>query len=252
MPRRFAYTRSVPQFGFPSTKHVNMRYVSLFNITLPNAHPTQTVWSANSIHNPLVDPATGGHRPAGYDQWKPFYQQYLVVGSKCTATVAGNTTVGDPALFTIELVREIPDVTLPANTMGRKLELSPQIAWAQLPSAPAYNGPYTLTNTFSARKWFTRHDVLDGWDDLGANYDDDPIEQAYFVVTIGDNAGAAQAGTWELTVELNYSVILAEPNVLVGSDIDAEAALDFDFQDMYPDNPELWATGDPITDAKKK
>lgn len=235
MPRHYAHARSVPQFGFPATKHVQMRYVSMFNFTLPDAHPTQAVFSANSINDPLVVPSTGGHRPSGYAQWEPFYNQYLVVGSKCTATVTatGDSNENEPTIVALELLRLVPDATTPAGSMGQRLELSPQIAWCQLPGNDSFVKPTVISNTFSARKWFTRSDILDNWDDLGADFGSDPIEQVYYVLSMGDNANNAQSGEWEFVVEIEYSVMLAEPRTLTQSATQG-TALDFDYDDMYP------------------
>lgn len=235
MPRRYQRSRSVPQFGFPATRSVSFKYVSSVQMTIPTAATQYIIFSANSINDPLQLPTTGGHRPAGYNQWEPFYAQYLVVGSSCTATVTGVAGSGgnEPLLFAIDLVDRYGDPSVP---LLERLETSPYIAWTFVPGAAPYVEPRTVCTSFSARKFFNRQDIRDNWSDIGADFGADPVEQAYYRVMWGDNANTAQAGNWECIIEIKYHCILAEPIQLTVSDAPTVAIDDFVSGD--PDTPD--------------
>lgn len=76
---------------FAKSKIVKLRYVTTYVIA-PFAGTglfTHVVFRANSIHDP--EHAVGGHQPYGHDEWALNYENYQVLGSKCSTLFSADT-----------------------------------------------------------------------------------------------------------------------------------------------------------------
>lgn len=92
--RRYTRRRRQLRLGgglFAKSKIVKLRYVTTYVIA-PTASTglfTDVVFRANSIHDP--EHATGGHQPYGSDEWADNYNNYQVLGSKCSTLFSSDT-----------------------------------------------------------------------------------------------------------------------------------------------------------------
>lgn len=219
--RRRSYRRRAPLYrrlpvggiGFPDQKMIRMRYrVGYTGGPSPSAARGATVFRASSIYDP--DYTAGGHQPLGYDQWAPFYDHYIVVSSKLTATVGLN--IGQPGRAINFGVFPAHDPT--AISSFWPIMESARGGWNTL-AGGAYAGgdnQKTASATYSARRFFNIRDVADNVDRLGAAYNDNPTDEAYFVVwyETADQLAANEACALTFTVTIDYLVLLSEPKTL--------------------------------------
>lgn len=64
---------------------VKLPYADFFTINCGLATTEQYTYRMNSIYDP--DYTSTGHQPMGFDQWKAFYEKYIVLGFKITLWV---------------------------------------------------------------------------------------------------------------------------------------------------------------------
>lgn len=219
MPYRRRYRRyrrrnggfSRKGMGFPRTRRVVMRYVTGYTYTFNVAGVAETIFSANSIFDP--DRTSTGHQPYGHDQWSTFYGQYLVLGSKINVSFTQKqSATGEPLICGVELASDSSASALGVLVRAERSNVN----YTQAPGFGATNSKH-VSKTFSARKWFNRGDPLDMWDDLGADFGSNPIEEAFFRVWVGDDANLTQGNAVEAIITIEYLVVLGEPHVLAQS-----------------------------------
>jgi len=75
----------------------------------------------------------------------------------------------------------------------------------------------TLTQTYSAKKFFNVKDVKDNLTRLGAATSTGPSEQAVYTIVIGSVDKAALAITYDLVIEIEYIILFSEPKQLAQS-----------------------------------
>lgn len=204
----------VSNLGFPKNKIVRMRFAEGQLLTV-NAGATygEAHYHASSIYDPLT--AAGGRQPLGYDQWAAFYNHYVVLGS--TITVTASHIVGLP-VRAIVFGCYLDDDTAAAADWTPIVE-SGRCAWTVLnpgDSIGSQHNQKSLKCYYSAKKFFNVADVKDNLDRIGAPFGANPADGAFFKIFLAstDKGTLNQNTSFDLTVTIDYTVMLSEPKDL--------------------------------------
>lgn len=198
-------SNSVPS-GMPTTKIANLRYVETTNVACTTGVLNEILWRANGIYDPRV--AVGGHQPMGFDQWSVLYNHYVVVGSKITIKVINDTTVS-PAMCGVYLS---DGQTLSYTTPEEYIEARKGTYRMIQPTNPK---TLSLSNKFSAKRFYNIVNIKDNVDRLGSPIGQDPGEQAYYHIWY--QTLDSSSDTIRFTVTIDYIVLFSEPKDLTQS-----------------------------------
>jgi len=207
-PRR-KYTRKLKVsrqigFGFPSTNVVKMRYCEVNDITL-TAGFAQYQFVANGLFDP--DFTGGGHQPLGFDQWKLFYNHYVVLGSKCSFTITGaNSGVTGSCTVNCQLS---DDTAVPTDI--QTLMESGRGTTRVVNGFTGIN-PVTVRSKFSAKKFFSITNVKDNVTRIGAPTNANPTDIAVYTLTMFNKSLATP--DMSITTMIEYIVLFNEPKDL--------------------------------------
>ena len=190
----------------PSSKMVRLRFADNFQL---NATAGNTVARELIRCNSMYDPenSLGGAQPNGYDEWMNFYTHYTVLGARIKAVFQSIGTTGNA--YNVCGIGLIPTTTTDSSfkdMMGDKY-----IKWRPIGSADGGNAVTTVTNWFSAKKYFGVKDVKDNTDRIGATDGANPTEQAYFDVFVAGGAGVTDATAVNVYLTVEYIALLTEP-----------------------------------------
>lgn len=202
------YSAPMNLIGFPNTRTVKLRYVHTGSLTISSGITTQYVFSANSCYDP--DQSGGGHQPYGFDQWSLFYNHYIVVGSKATVSVIPASTNTAVSSGIIHLLAT-DDST---SSLDSTLLIEQGKSKYRLLGVSSNVKSTTLSQTFSAKKFFNVSDVKDNVTRLGAPINNNPAEQAYFILKASSVTGTAQTIVYQYIMRIDYLVQFSEPKEL--------------------------------------
>lgn len=192
--------------GFPNQRSVKLRYLEATSVD-PSAGGTAIQqFRANDCHDPNL---TGvGHQPYLWDEWKQFYNHYVVMGSKISVQACVDTTANQsPIVVGIYLS---DDATTSTNFVAlcekglTHYKVVPQ----------GRQEVVNLSYTFSAKDFFSLKDVRDNVDRIGAATTQSPTEIAVFNVFAAALDGASNPPQCDLLCTLDYSVAFSEPQEL--------------------------------------
>lgn len=202
------FTVSQNNNGIARRQIVKMTYVQQVLMDPAIGSVGTHIFRANGLFDPDV---TGtGTQPYGFDQWMPFYNHYVVLGSKCSATFTPVASDGVSGNF-IGLVSLKASTTTQPTELTRNLEY-PHTVYRQCGNAQANNG-ITLTKKCSVKKFLGRASVLSD-PALKGTSATDPTEQAYFHVSVAPTNAGYDIGAVTVLVRINYIVALIEPKLL--------------------------------------
>lgn len=195
--------------GFPKQQVVTLRYSDGFLLT--QADPSH-VYRANSPYDPDYTGVIAGHQALGWDQWAQFYDHYVVIGSKITVHMnygeGGNAV---PCVGYIYLDDDQGTYTL------NQLVESGVGKTRFLGMTEGKQGPVSIRNTYSAKKFFNITNTKDNVDRLGAAVTANPSEDVYFNVGIlpySDQVSAEAEDIVTGRVTIDYIVLFSEPKTL--------------------------------------
>lgn len=197
--------------GLPKQRTIKMRYSGLGTLVNP-ADGTIVLkqFRANGIFDP--DYTGTGHQPMGYDQWKSYYNHYVVLGSRISVRIIPSQ---DSAGYSAAVGMYLSDnFTLPYTEYTAFIE-------ANKGSYTICNGASTnikaLHTNYSAKKFFNVTDVKDNLDRLGSAQNADPTEAA--VYNLWYQAADLSTGPTNLQyiVTIDYIVSWSEPQDLAQS-----------------------------------
>jgi len=217
--RIVAATNNQTGLGMPTNKIVRMRYADGIMLTIPTGGTfNEALWNASSIYRPRYP--TGGHQPLGHDQWAFFYNHYVVLG--CTATVTISHVLGLPGRAIACCLMVDDGVT--SQPLWQPVVETGRCAWTLINPGSSIGSEHnqkSLKAYFSTKKFFNLKDVADNLDRLGSVFEQNPADGAFFRVLLGtaDNLTANQDTSFEITVTLDYTVLLSEPKDLPISNI---------------------------------
>lgn len=171
---------------------------------------------ANSINDP--DQTGAGHQALGNDQWAALYDHYTVVSARIKTTFNfGEGLNGLPQVVGVALE---DSTNLTTATTASEITEQSKAPWKLLGMTTGKQGPVTVTNTFSAKKFFNIKDIRDNTDRLGAQFNANPTEDVYFTVFAAayNNTGSIDVdNVITAFVEIDYLVMVAEPKYLAQS-----------------------------------
>jgi len=204
--RRVSKPLTVGFAGFPMTKRIVLRYVQNVSINAAAGAPGYNSFRANGLHDP--DSSGVGHQPMGYDNWYNIYNNYVVVGAKCTATFVGSDSDNKPVVCGILLDDDGASV---AGENPTTLIERGKSKWKVISNNYTQGRPPSLTSYFSAKKFFNVKDVRDNVSRIGASFGADPSDQAYFIVWVGPQDDSSDLGAFNVLVRIEYIIDCSQP-----------------------------------------
>lgn len=160
----------------PATKTVKLRYVEQFTLDGTTGVNAATVFRANSIHDPNFSGV--GHQPLGHDQWAAFYDHYNVIGSKISVKFVSTGGIGNRDSYIVGILLKDNSTTIPsAENIMEQTNSGYKIC-----TTAAAMQTVTVRKGYSARKFFNLKDVKDNRALVGAQFNNNPTEDAYFHV----------------------------------------------------------------------
>lgn len=205
-------SRTIIPMVIPASKLVKLRYCTYLELDpAAAAQGVRNIFRANGCYDP--DQSGIGHQPLGFDQWSAFYDQYVVLGSKCTARFMANSesvnfNSGLVGIWLTDGQGSIPAI--------ETLMEQPGIVSKMLTNAYGSRGAVVCKKNFSAKKFFGVRDVKDNRDDLGANVTADPSSQAWYSVYF-HSINAYNPTSITVQVTIDYIVHFSERKNVIGS-----------------------------------
>lgn len=213
MPRRSRYRKKksgrksrrsnqmvIRKSPMPLKFATKLRYVENFTINPGAAGTTGTyVMDAGSVYDPNV--TSTGHQPRGFDQLMAMYDHFVVIGSKCTATITINASDNNNQICGLAL-RDGPTVDTDPNDY---------LEGGTVRSGHLTNERKTRVFTlgYSPKRFLGRSKPLAD-PDLKGSTSSNPTESAYYhIFSAGLNATDPSA--LDVTVVIDYLVVFIEP-----------------------------------------
>lgn len=200
---------------FPIKMTKTLRYVEYSTIATGAAGQAGIVaYRANGPFDPAF--AVGGHQPMLWDTYSSMYNHCVVLGARIKATFwseTAGTTYGcivgskldDDAALTLNVS--------PILEQGSKLT-----KYRFLRTNPSGNHDVaTVTQNFSAKKFFGVKDVADNKQDIGSLVSTTPTDQAFFCLFFQHPDQTTNAGTLKYMVTIDYIIQFSEPRDLAAS-----------------------------------
>lgn len=199
--RRRKYTRYRSLPAIRTKARVRFRY-SDFDIPLISTFGSLVghAFCANGCYDPDITGA--GHQPYGWDQWAPYFSQYVVTGSKIKAYVTTDGTVNGVCGIYLDDNNAIPTSTsgLIEGNKGSFSIINQQRSSAKIRSA------------YSPRKFYNITDVKDNVVRIGANISSNPDDRSFYVVWFQAEAGGD--ATIHMIVVIDYIVDFSQPSTV--------------------------------------
>jgi len=199
-----------PLMGFPNSKKVTMRYCSYqSDYSSTSGALNQQVVSMNDLNDP--DTTGVGHQPLGYDQWRLFYEDYIVTEARITVQVTPAASQTTPTVAGL-MMHDSNSTT--ATTFDALIEQG-RSTWKVLPLSVA-----TPMNKFylkaDLKKVFNVADVKDNKHRFGGTFGGSPNEENYFIFWI-QSLDQATTTAVDLVYVVEYDVIVSSPKELAQS-----------------------------------
>lgn len=209
--KRRGYTVSQNTNIVPQRQIVKLTYIQrvLFDPALGAS--VVNIFSANGMYDPDVS-GVGG-QPLGFDQWMPFYNHYVVLGSKCDVSFNPVGEGGTNGNF-IAFLQVKADTTSQPTDVERNLEYQHTV-YKVGGSAQANNGT-KLSMKMSTKRFLGRSNPLSD-PDLKGTSTSNPSESSYFHVGVAPINSGYDLGAVTALVRINYIAALLEPKLLPSS-----------------------------------
>lgn len=218
MRRKRAYKGGNPRslVGFPSSSRYTLRYCDTFDITSGIAGVLGSYsYNASSINDP--DTTGLGHRPMGWTQVNALYNRYIVTSSKVTVKFAVNSNGANYVSPLAVGVYISDDATVPTGVVN--MVEQGRGKWNVIAAANTRGTDFrTVTNTYNPKRFFKCKDIMDNVASYGAIMTQNPSNNAYFSMWVGnlDNTSLAQTAVSMLIV-IEYHIICFEQKSLAQS-----------------------------------
>lgn len=189
--------------GLPVSNVIKMRYTEAIVLDVGAVGViSKYAFSANGLHDPNISGT--GHQPMFYDEMCMFYNHYCVSGAKVTVKAYSTDPVGSVPNLVGIMVND--DTTTPAN-FNEVIEQQRCKYTILNPSNPSK----TVSNTFSAKKFFNLTDIKDNYDRVGSPQGMNPGEQAYFTIFALPMNSSTDTGAFNCLVTIEYIAHWSEP-----------------------------------------
>lgn len=186
-----------------------LRYVEYSTIATGAAgQPGTLIYRANGPYDPSY--AVGGHQPLLWDTYSAMYNHHVVLGAKIKATFWSETA---GTTYNAVVVSRIDDDASVALNLGTVLEHGPKFTkYKFIRTNPASSkDTQSISQVFSARKFFGVKDVVDNKQDIGALVTTTPTDAAYFVLYVQHPDGTTNIGTLRALITIEYLIQFSEP-----------------------------------------
>jgi len=203
MPKpRFKLMRSPNVPARPVSTRATLKYCD-YGIQIDPGVGTAAVrvFNANGLYDP--DFASGGHQPAGFDQYMALYHEYVVLGS--TIKVWGVNGDGtSPQILWISL----EDYATSSVDLRQYIE-NGNTVWTVLDNGTGGNQSKVLNHKADIAKFSTQK-ILDE-DSFAGNASSNPDDSHYYHVGCASHSPTYNASPVTLCVEITYDVIFRDP-----------------------------------------
>lgn len=193
--------------GLPVSGHCRMRYTE--QITLdPGVGGTIAtyVFRANSLFDPNY--TASGHQPMTFDQVSAFYNHYVVTGARITVKSYDHQQQSANMLG----IMLNDDLTVPTSTA----EVIEQRKCRYKIMAPQ-NKVTSVSQNYSAKRFFNVSDVKDNVTRIGAPVTTDPTDQAFFTVFALPLVSGQDTEPINCIVTIDYIAQFSEPKDITSS-----------------------------------
>ena len=172
--------------------------------------------------DPSYSPGLAGTQNVdSYNDWKAKFDEYVVLGSRCSATfkpfTQGATTedLADPT--TCYILRASDSAIRGADNVTKNINDLIQYPYIQrrqiMPHARGAQAQAFIESRVSSKKWFGVRNVTDNAA-LGADFNSQPVEKVSYLIGCVPSTGAAQVKPslkMLVSVKMEYLVLLREP-----------------------------------------
>jgi len=189
---------------FPKQLINTVKYCDNVVMTLTSGILNYYIFSCNGCYDPNI---TGtGHQPLYFDKLASIYNHYTVLSSKIRVDIipAASPTGPYTSALTAALFKD--DDTSPsiAGNITTAME-RPEAKWITMQGNTS-DAKYSLYNYWSARTTFGEAPTAN--DDLQGNFNNNPVEQTYYVIAASDTS--AVTSTLTLSVSIEYTTFWDE------------------------------------------
>lgn len=206
-----SYRSVVPRGVMPRVLKKKMQYFEKISINAGlGGTPSSWFFSCNSLYDPN---RTGtGHQPMGFDQLMPFFDHYVVIGSKITIKCMSSqsTSGGANSLVGIRL----RDGAIATTNMTQALE-NGNMTYGLLGTQDSARSSLTLSKAVNPAKFLGRSKALAD-SQLKGSVSSNPAEECYFEVLSG-SFGDDDPGSFDILVNITYVALFIEPKEMTQS-----------------------------------
>lgn len=209
------------RLGFPKNRLVKVKYSHLLDLDVKNSLSNKYdsgSFRATSAYDPLT--GAGGHQPYGWDQWSLFYSRYCVLSATCVCRISRNETSADANQYMIGIdvsngsAYDEPDNWADARERSAGRGTAFKTITGVIGDGPARK----VVARYNAKQWHNVKDVQDNADLWGYCETSNPVINTYFLPFIYSSyAVLAAEAKFQVTVDIYYTVLLADPNMLAQS-----------------------------------
>jgi len=206
--RRMRFSKNI----VPDAKIVKFRYVDTVSRNPSVGGVASTyLFRANSIFDP--DFTAIGHQPLGHDEWSVFYDHYTVLGARITATFLSTSDVATSGTAICGIL--LKDNATPISDVRTLMEQT-NSGYRVVTNADAKQ-KITVSKNFSTKRFFGLKDVADNRALVGAQFNNNLVEDAYFHVYVAGTAADLDPPALNIIVTIEYICKLTERRSLTGS-----------------------------------
>jgi len=188
------------------------RYVTHVSINPGAGSIAKIDFGANCMHQPNL--TSNDHQPMRWDQLKLFYNHYIVIGSKISATkIGGAATNADSVISAWGIY--LQDSTVSATSYTTLIEQGRTAYTITNASVAARRS--TLRKGFSTKKFFNISRISDNVDRLGAPNTANPSDIAVFTLWSQAIAETLDPPAETYLIMIDFIVMYSEPTDLAES-----------------------------------
>lgn len=206
-------TMVVPRNIIPNMTIVTLPWVDTgtFTLNAGNGHYEFINLAANGANTPSPD--APADKPYGWDQWETWYRTYTVLSSKMTVTFNHSSS-------TANINQIIVGMSLQRLNQSTNYTQLPTVSRLAHPSTVSYTmgrpasarSTKILSYTYNAPKFWRTKTLTDN--DLEAETQDVPTNNANFIVWAANVTGGASIDTIEINIRIKYKIAYRHPRIL--------------------------------------
>lgn len=206
------YMPPVSRGIIPNTRLVKMRYVENIQIDASLGLAGDYVFRANDIYDPNY--TSLGHQPMGHDEMALLYHNYLVCGSRMSATFTASGSVpGQSSANCGILLKDTATAETSPTTWIERNKSNHR----GLTDADGSKSEVTVTKNFSTKKFFGLKNLRGQTTTHGAAFGSSTTDDVYFHVIVAPKDATLDLQPIYVTVIIDYIVLVSKPKILTES-----------------------------------